>query len=78
MRHLGGDINTTIAALRQRGRPGVTPPVQSILDFGLSFLRPMAYDYVSWRDPLPAVRATTTFTRNAIRGLASRMRKNGA
>src|SRR5216117_2553825 len=25
MRHLGGDIDTTIAALRQRGRPGVTP-----------------------------------------------------
>jgi len=78
IRDLGGDITTTIAALRQRGRPGVTSPVQTLLQFGLSFLKPMAYDYLSWRDPLPAVRATTTFARGAVRGLASRMRKNGA
>jgi len=78
IRDLGGDITTTIAALRQRGRPGITSPVQTLLQFGLSFLRPMAYDYLSWRDPLPAVKATTTFTRGAIKGLASRMRKNGA
>src|SRR3989441_450450 len=78
MRHFGGDIDTTIAALRQRGKIGITSPVQTLLQFGLSFLRPMAYDYLSWRDPLPAVKATTTFTRGAIKGLASRMRKNGA
>jgi predicted ATP-grasp superfamily ATP-dependent carboligase len=78
IRHLGGDIATTIAALRQRGRPGVPSPVRTLLQFGLSFLKPMAYDYLSWRDPLPAVKATTTFTRGAIKGLASRMRKNGA
>ncbi len=76
MRHLGGDINTTIAALRQRGRPGVTPPVQSLLDFGLSFLRPMAYDYVYWKDPLPAVKATTAFTRHAVSRLVTRVRKD--
>ena len=78
IRHLGGDIATTIAALRQRGRPGVPSPVRTLLQFGLSFLKPMAYDYLSWRDPLPAVKAATTFTRGAIKGLASRMRKNGA
>jgi len=78
IRDLGGDITTVIAALRQRGRPGITPPVQTLLQFGLSFLKPMAYDYLSWRDPLPAVRATTTFARGAVRGLVSRMRKNGA
>ncbi len=78
MRDLGGDITTTIAALRQRGRPGITSPVQTVLQFGLSFFRPMAYDYLSWRDPLPAVRATTTFARGSVRGLVSRMRKNGA
>jgi len=32
---------------------------------------------LTWRDPLPAVRATTAFARNAVRGLAFRMRKNG-
>ena len=78
IRDLGGDITTMIAALRQRGRPGITSPAQTLLQFGLSFLKPMAYDYLSWRDPLPAVRATTTFARGAVRGLASRMRKNGA
>ena len=75
IRHLGGDIETTIAALRQRGRPGVTPPVQTILDFGLSFLRPMGYDYVDWKDPLPAVRATSGFMRASVRRLLSRVRK---
>ena len=78
IRDLGGDITTTIAALRQRGRPGVSSPVQTVLQFGLSFFRPMAYDYLSWRDPLPAVKATTTFARNAARGVVSRVRKNGS
>ena len=76
MRHLGGDITTTMAALRQRGRPGITPPVRTLWDFGLSFLKPMAYDYLNWKDPLPAVKAATTFTRGAIRRLTSRARKN--
>ena len=78
MRHLGGDIDTTIAALRQRGRPGVTPPVQLLLDFALSFLRPMAYDYLNWKDPLPAVKATTHFTRHAVSRLVSRVRKDAS
>ena len=78
MRHLGGDINTMVATLRQRGRPQVTPPVQTLLDFGLSFLRPMAYDYLDWQDPLPAIRAATDFTRGAVRRLVSRVRKNGS
>src|SRR5437588_1380468 len=33
MRHLGGDIERLIPALRERGRPGGTPPVQTLLDF---------------------------------------------
>jgi len=76
MRHLGGDITTTLAALRQRGRPGITTPGRTLWDFGLSFLKPMAYDYVQWTDPLPAVRATTNFARDAIRSVAARVRKN--
>jgi predicted ATP-grasp superfamily ATP-dependent carboligase len=75
MRHLGGDIATTIAALQERDRPEVTPPAQALLDFGLSFLRPMAYDYLLWNDPLPAVSATTNFARSAFRRLASRVGK---
>ena len=78
IRHLGGDIATTIAALRQRGRPGVGSPARTLLDFGLSFLKPMAYDYLTWDDPLPAIRATTDFTRHAVRRLASRVRKEHA
>ena len=63
---------TTIAALQQRGRPGVTPPVQAVLGFGLSFLWPMGYDYVDWKDPLPAVKATIDFMRSSVRAVMNR------
>jgi len=76
MRHLGGDIKRLIRAFGERGRPGAAPPVRTLLDFGLSFFRPMGYDYVDWTDPLPAVRATTGFTRLAMRRLVSRVTKN--
>src|SRR5437016_6309073 len=76
MRYLGGDITTTLAALRQRGRPGIRPPLRTLWDFGISFLRPMAYDYLQWTDLRPAVKATTTRARGAIRSLASRVRKD--
>lgn len=79
MRHLRGDIMTTIAALRKRGRPEVATPVSAVLSFGLSFFRPMGYDYVDWTDPLPAVRATSEFTReaasDAFRLARSRLRR---
>src|SRR5205823_5177184 len=68
MRYLKGDIMTTIEALQQRGRPGVTPPVQAILGFWLSFFQPMGYDYLDWRDLGPAFRATTDFTQSWIGG----------
>ncbi|PYM96540.1 MAG: hypothetical protein DME04_01485 [Candidatus Rokuibacteriota bacterium] len=78
MRDLRGDIMTTIAALQQRGRPGVAPPVQAVLAFGLSCFRLMRYDYVDWRDPLPAVKAASHFTRSlagkVIRETLSRSR----
>lgn len=76
MRHLGGDIERMITALGERGRPGVTRPVRTLLDFGLSFLRPMRYDYLDWKDPLPAVKATTDFTRGAISRLLSRVKRS--
>jgi len=58
MRHLNGDIQATAEAVRQRGRPGMPSPARAILDFCLSFLTPMKYDYFDWKDPLPAWTAT--------------------
>ena len=63
LRHLGADIATTVAALEQRGRPGVSPPAKALFDFGVSFFRPTHYYYVDWKDPLPAWTATTGFVR---------------
>jgi len=55
MRHLGGDVETTLASVEQRGRPGVPPPGRVVADFALSFFRGAGYDYVDWRDPRPAM-----------------------
>lgn len=66
MRYLAGDIITTMQAIHQRGRPGVTPPVQAIREFCTAFLVPTGYDYVDWRDPLPALTAATEFVRRNI------------
>ncbi len=64
MRHLGGDISTTLASLRQRGRPGVSSPTRSIAGFCLAFFVPMSYDYFDWQDPLPAWTAIRGFPRS--------------
>jgi predicted ATP-grasp superfamily ATP-dependent carboligase len=61
MRYLQGDVATTVATILQRGRPGVIPPFQALLDFGTAFLIPMRYDYFDWEDPLPALTATLDF-----------------
>ena len=70
MRHLQADVMTTIAALEQRGRPGVDPPRKALAGFALSFLRPMRYDYVDWQDPLPAVKAMSDFSADFARRAA--------
>jgi predicted ATP-grasp superfamily ATP-dependent carboligase len=67
MRYLPGDVMTTLAALGERGRPGVTPPVRALLGFGASFFRPMRYDYVDWSDLRPVVSATNQFARRFVR-----------
>jgi CelD/BcsL family acetyltransferase involved in cellulose biosynthesis/predicted ATP-grasp superfamily ATP-dependent carboligase len=69
MRHLKGDIMTTIATLHQQGRPGITQPTQAVLGFSSSFFKPMAYDYLDWGDPLPAVRASAGFAFYALQRL---------
>ena len=63
LRYLSGDITATRAALRQRGRPGVAPPAKTILDFCSAFFIPTGYDYLDWKDPLPAWRATAGYVR---------------
>ncbi len=68
MRYLKGDIMTTIEAVKQRGRPGVPPPTQAILDFWLSFLMPVDYDYVDSNDLAPLVKETMNFTRDWVGG----------
>jgi predicted ATP-grasp superfamily ATP-dependent carboligase len=65
MRHLRGDLMTTIAACRQRGRPEVMPATQAVLGFTSAFFTPMAYDYLDWTDLGPAVSATSGFLHEA-------------
>jgi predicted ATP-grasp superfamily ATP-dependent carboligase len=61
MRYLEGDLLTTLRAIAERGRPGVTPPAQAVLEFLASFFMPSGYDYADWRDPLPMWSATKGF-----------------
>ena len=70
MRHLRGDLMTTIAACRQRGRPEVMPAMQALMGFTASFFTPMSYDYLDWADLGPAVSATGGFLHDAAQGAA--------
>ncbi len=64
MRFLSGDIASTAASVRQRGRPGVNPPGRAVLDFATSCFVPAHYDYVDWRDPLPVWHASAGWFRS--------------
>jgi len=75
MRYLGGDFATTLASLLQRDRPGVAPPAQAILDFCTSFLVPMSYDYLDWKDPLPILAAMIGFPRCLLQNRRKRLSK---
>jgi predicted ATP-grasp superfamily ATP-dependent carboligase len=68
MRYLKGDMMTTLETFQQRGRPGVVSPGRAAIDFCLSFVQPMGYDYVDWHDPLPALHATADFTARWVGG----------
>jgi predicted ATP-grasp superfamily ATP-dependent carboligase len=72
MRYLRGDLMTTIAALQQRGRPGIAHPVRAVFDFCISCVVPMTYDYVDWKDPTPSIVATTDFMRQWIGNAVSK------
>jgi predicted ATP-grasp superfamily ATP-dependent carboligase len=69
MRYLEGDLITTIQSFTQRGRPGVTPPARAIVGFIGSFFKPMGYDYIDWKDPLPALAATADFGSYILRSV---------
>jgi predicted ATP-grasp superfamily ATP-dependent carboligase len=58
MRYLSGDIATTAASIRQRGRAGVNPPARAVLDFATACFIPAHYDYLECSDPLPVWTAT--------------------
>jgi len=68
LRHLGQDMVTTVQALKQRGRPGIPHPARILLDFYIPFFTLTRYDYVDWKDPLPAFVATTNYIRHELRG----------
>lgn len=78
MRHLGGDVMSTIESIQARDRPGAGPPLRTLMDFGTAFFRPMRYDYADGADPLPAVAATAQFTRDQMRRVFSRIRRSFA
>lgn len=70
MRYLMGDASTTVAAVQQRGRPGVPSPAKAIFDFCVSFFVPTGYDYLNWRDPLPVWIAIVGSVRTLVRRLS--------
>lgn len=69
MRNLSGDIEATISILQEGSAPGSDGRWGALMDFGLSFVRPMGYDYFNWTDPLPAWAATSGY----LRALSSRV-----
>ena len=73
MRHLGGDIVTTLQTFKQPGRPDVTPSAKALWEFFASFLVPAHYDYLDWSDPLPAWVASTDFTSFLMKRLSSHL-----
>lgn len=75
MRYLWGDIATTLAAVQQRGRPGVASPARAILGFCASFFVPMRYDYVDWRDPLPIWIAIVGRGQGGLRRISRRVQR---
>jgi predicted ATP-grasp superfamily ATP-dependent carboligase len=61
MRYLEGDFWSTLGAVQLQGRPEAPSATRAVLDFCTSFFMPTGYDYLDWKDPLPAWRATANF-----------------
>jgi hypothetical protein len=54
--------------MASQGRPDIPPLGEAVATFARDFARPLSYDYVDLRDPLPAVNAA----RSAVKGVARR------
>lgn len=67
MRYLGGDIGWLWHALTERGNPELPRPGRAVGIFFADFLKPSGYDYLGWRDPRPAARATAHYVREQFR-----------
>jgi predicted ATP-grasp superfamily ATP-dependent carboligase len=61
MRYLEGDIVTIAQMVKQRGRPDVPAFSWALIEFMSDFFRPCGYDYLDWRDPMPAWTAARGF-----------------
>jgi hypothetical protein len=57
MRWLGGDLRWLVETLRSPPRPDVEPKLHAVWLFASEFLRAPRYDYLSLRDPIPALAA---------------------
>jgi predicted ATP-grasp superfamily ATP-dependent carboligase len=73
MRYLRGDFETTLETLKQHGRPGVPSTSRAILDFCASFFVPMKYDFLDWKDPLPAWTSSVDFAYHVLDGIGKRL-----
>ncbi len=67
MRFLEGDLRATVQAIKQRGRPGVTPPLRAIAEFVAASCVPTSYDYVDWSDPRPMWTAALDYCHRTLR-----------
>jgi len=63
MRHLGGDIESTLEMIQLRDRPEMESPARALGGFFLAFFQPMRYDYWDHRDLAPTWRAVWGSTR---------------
>lgn len=61
LRDLTNDLAATVAAVKQHGRPGVTPPARAIFGFVATFFMPVHYYYIDRRDPRPALAGAQDF-----------------
>jgi cation diffusion facilitator CzcD-associated flavoprotein CzcO/predicted ATP-grasp superfamily ATP-dependent carboligase len=73
MRWLGGDLSWLRSVLGQQPGPDIPSRRSAITAFAGDFVRPLAYDYVDWRDPRPGLVAASGAARRIPR-LARRIR----
>ncbi len=73
LRYLAGDLEATLGAMEQRGRPDGAPPLQALLGFSRSFFMPVGYDGVDWNDPRPTLKGVADLTTNVLRRVVRKL-----